>query len=649
MNIGELYVSLFVKDDGFRAKMEAAKRSMDVAAGAAGKLGSAAAATSNMWARLGLDAQKAASKVEAAADKSARAYERQLAAHQRLIVHGSKLGSSLGAGRIFTNASGDWGAASKSAPVLTALARRSRSAGDMAIDNLRDDLAMRGGSGRTPMKGNWQLAHMMGQRGASNREYVMGENTDWGGGKPPPKKPGFFSRFGGGGSGGGGKSGGGGGYSSRFGPLGEASAFRRVILGAGIFQGAQWFGELADSYTNMQMRLEGLTGSQEKASETFEKLRGVAKLTKSDLESTTEGYVRIRYATQDMNMSEEDTIKLVTNLNTLLATSGASASEARSGMMQLTQAFAKGKLDGDEFRSIAENMPNVLKVLAKSLNMTEGELRKLSADKKKGGITRKMLAEALINVKGLQEPVETFGNTWVQFKNDMVVTAGRLAANKDLVHAFAVILKLLADTLILVAKVLAPVISGIGEFIQGLKDGKTWAYALAAVLSALLIPQVVSLVTWLLKIPAALKGLALSKIGGIGADIASVGAAYGAGGGGAAKGAAGVAGAAKKGGIFNALKRGVGAGAAFLGGPVGWGIAGTLAFNEIMDEIAPSDGAMWNYAQQQLGGASAGAGKSVHIGEINVQIQAQDTSDALQMTEEAIQNRVRQAAAAFGG
>lgn len=500
-----------------------------------------------------------------------------------------------------------------------------------------------GGGGTRRLRGG-----MPGLPSPTGREYVLGgggyERDESVIGAPEKKRPGMIRRFmdkhgGGGGGGGGERSGGGrGGFGgNRFGALGEASSFRRVLMGAGIYQGATFFGGLADTYAQLQMRLVGLTGSQEKANEVFERLRTVARNTNTGLETTVESYVRIKNATAEMNLSEEDSYKVMTNLNTLFATSGASTMEASQGMRQLTQAFSKGKLDGDEFKTLAEAMPNILKALGKELGKTEGELRKMSKD---GDLTRDMLVKMALNVKGLQKPVDTFGTSWQKFKDDMMVVAGRLVKNNNLVKAFTTILGLLANALILIANVLAPVISGIGSFIQGLKDGEVWAYALAGVLAITLIPTLVSLVTWLIRIPAILNAIKNARIAGMFTDIAKVGAAYG--GGGAAGSGAGAAGAAAGAG-------GAAAGAAKTGGKFSkfLGTASRvllpLVAAELLSDLSggPLDfDKMQEFANQKFAGGSIsatatqppgqGGGKSVSVGTINVSIQANDMTDAQQ-------------------
>jgi tape measure domain-containing protein len=62
--------------------------------------------------------------------------------------------------------------------------------------------------------------------------------------------------------------------------------------------------------------------------------------------------------------------------------SGASGEGPAAAIYQLSQAFASGRLQGDEFRSVAEQMPVILDILSKKLGVTRGELRQMATDGK---------------------------------------------------------------------------------------------------------------------------------------------------------------------------------------------------------------------------------------------------------------------------
>ena len=74
--------------------------------------------------------------------------------------------------------------------------------------------------------------------------------------------------------------------------------------------------------------------------------------------------------------------------------SGTGAQAATAAMYQLTQAMASGKLQGDELHSVLEQAPMVAQAIAKYMNVSLGELKKLGAD---GKITADIIKNALFN------------------------------------------------------------------------------------------------------------------------------------------------------------------------------------------------------------------------------------------------------------
>jgi tape measure domain-containing protein len=680
MNVGEFFVSLGLKpDSSWKDGMARIRQIAQVARQVSRETIAASRATASAESAhlkevasiarsVGLerirmskqvaDAAVAASRREAQAAKEAS--RAQFAAARAALGPGP---GRRGRGINWASSTGDpfGGPNSPVRKVARSMAPTGRSAGNYAMDALGDDLGASGGGGSGFGKGNWQLAHMAARRGTADREYVMSNDGDggqnWAAGK---KRPGMFGRFmgryrenfGGGKSGRRG-GGGGGGFGehgrNQFGPLGAASTFRRVVMGAGVYQSAQYFGDLADTYAQLQMRLNGLTGSQEKSNEVFARLRNIAKGTNSSLESTTEGYVRIRNATESMNLSEEDSFKLMTNLNTLLATSGASSSEAKSGMLQLTQALAKGRLDGDEFRSMAENMPNVLKVLQKSLGVTEGRLREMSTA---GELTRDKLVKALLGVTNLQKPVDTFSTTWQKFKDDMMVTFGEIAKNENLVADFNELLKYFAVFLTWIVKRLPGVIRGLKDFAKYLQENRWALYALVSVITAMMIPALFRLIAFpFVKLIESYKALAAvwafagkaGRLFGLGADAAA--AAQAAAGAGQAAGGAAAA----------------GAGSSVLG------TAGQFA-RTWGGRFLPNPADLLNNAERQqlLGngsdsvsarlangtpfeqlfnspGQTTNSAKNIKIDNINVEIKANDMTDAQQKFGAEMDKTLRQA------
>lgn len=71
---------------------------------------------------------------------------------------------------------------------------------------------------------------------------------------------------------------------------------------------------------------------------------------------------------------------------------GVGAQEQASALFQLSQALGSGRLQGDEFRTIAESAPIILDVVAEYMGKSRAEVKKLAGD---GKLTSQVLFEAI--------------------------------------------------------------------------------------------------------------------------------------------------------------------------------------------------------------------------------------------------------------
>ena len=177
--------------------------------------------------------------------------------------------------------------------------------------------------------------------------------------------------------------------------------------------------DLTDTYTNTSARLSMITGSLEE-----QKALQTAVFAAAD--RSRGSYVEMANATAKMKMlagesfgSNEEALGFTELLQKSLKVSGASQGEQDSAFLQLTQAMASAKLQGDEFRSIMENAPMVANAISQYLEVTKGELKELSSD---GAITADIIKGAMFNAAGdinrkfAQMPM-TFADVWQKIKN----------------------------------------------------------------------------------------------------------------------------------------------------------------------------------------------------------------------------------------
>ena len=105
-----------------------------------------------------------------------------------------------------------------------------------------------------------------------------------------------------------------------------------------------------------------------------------------------EGVTDITARLAPLGTSVEDIRTVFFGFNTAAKLAGSSAQESSNAFRQLAQALGSGRLAGDEFRSVSEQVPTVLAPIAAELGVTIGELKKLAAE---GELTSEVVLRAL--------------------------------------------------------------------------------------------------------------------------------------------------------------------------------------------------------------------------------------------------------------
>ena len=220
-----------------------------------------------------------------------------------------------------------------------------------------------------------------------------------------------------------------------------------ALSGATLTAGA--IVQAADAYTLLQNRLSVVADSQEKVNNLTDEMFGIAERTRQPVGDVTKSFTRFDMAMKEMGRSQKDTIVLTETVGKALQMSGATAGESASAMLQLSQAFNKGKLDGDEFRSVMENAPLIANALAKELGVTRGELLKLAPA---GKLTVDQLTKAILNSSesigaAFDKFKWTIGQSFTFLRNEMTKFFGELDAQVGFTQAIAGGIRLFADNL----------------------------------------------------------------------------------------------------------------------------------------------------------------------------------------------------------
>jgi tape measure domain-containing protein len=228
-----------------------------------------------------------------------------------------------------------------------------------------------------------------------------------------------------------------------------ASYVRSLAAIAGVTLSARAVIQAADAYTTLQNKLQTVTRTQAEVNTLTERLFDLANRTRASIEDTTTSFARFDRALKNMGKSQEESLRLTETINKALVVSGATSQEASSALLQLSQAFNAGRLQGDEFRSVSENIPIIMDAIAKSLGVPISHLKLLSSQ---GKITSEVLFNAF-NL--LQKQVDsTFGKTvptisqaFTVLGNSLIKTFGELGQSTGISQAFSKTLISLSENL----------------------------------------------------------------------------------------------------------------------------------------------------------------------------------------------------------
>ena len=107
-------------------------------------------------------------------------------------------------------------------------------------------------------------------------------------------------------------------------------------------------------------------------------------------------YINLGNRLGEQGASLQDLQNIYEGLNTVLVKNRATAQEAASATLQLSQALGAGRLQGEEFRAVNEAAPQVISEVSKVLKVTRGEVKQLAAD---GKVSSEVLLQALTNLR----------------------------------------------------------------------------------------------------------------------------------------------------------------------------------------------------------------------------------------------------------
>ena len=159
-----------------------------------------------------------------------------------------------------------------------------------------------------------------------------------------------------------------------------------------------------DSYTELNNRIRLVTDSERELARTRASLLDISQETRTQINANTILYSKLSLASENTGHSQQQLLEVTKLLNKQVAIGGSNASEAAAGLIQFAQGVAAGRLQGDELRSVLENLQGVSVGLIEGFaelkrrgqidfDVTRANIRQLASE---GVLSSKLLLDATL-------------------------------------------------------------------------------------------------------------------------------------------------------------------------------------------------------------------------------------------------------------
>ena len=194
----------------------------------------------------------------------------------------------------------------------------------------------------------------------------------------------------------------------------------RNLAGAFLgMQSIQWLVGTSDQLTQINARLQLMTGSAEAAAEANDMIYAAAMRSRGAYADMANMVTQLGTVAGNSFGDTGELVAFAEQLQKQMAISGASGQSAAAAMTQLTQALASGVLRGDELNSVLEQTPMVAKTIADYMGVSTGQMRELASE---GAVTADVVKNAILgaaeetNAAFEQMPM-TWGQVWTLMQN----------------------------------------------------------------------------------------------------------------------------------------------------------------------------------------------------------------------------------------
>nr|DAS49578.1 MAG TPA: Tail tape measure [Caudoviricetes sp.] len=175
--------------------------------------------------------------------------------------------------------------------------------------------------------------------------------------------------------------------------------------------------DAAQEFASIQARLGLIVGEEGNVAALNKEIYDSARRSRTEYASMAETVATLSQSAHDAFPDPKQAVDFAEKINKVMAIGGTTGENKKNAMIQLTQGLASGQLQGDEFRSIAENAPMIENIIAKTMGVSRGELKKLASE---GKVTAEVIKKAMLeNADDIEEAYRKMPHTFADWATDI--------------------------------------------------------------------------------------------------------------------------------------------------------------------------------------------------------------------------------------
>jgi len=149
----------------------------------------------------------------------------------------------------------------------------------------------------------------------------------------------------------------------------------------------------ADAFNQLEAKVKNSLSDVTEFDGVFQKLVDSSNRSGQSIDGVAQAFVRLRPAAENLGVTNDQLIKFNETFAKMGALAGATTTEVKNAMIQLSQSIASNRFSGDELRSVMEQMPPVARAIADSMGIPFEKFKKAA---EQGKITAVEILKAIL-------------------------------------------------------------------------------------------------------------------------------------------------------------------------------------------------------------------------------------------------------------